>query len=91
MQPIVWAEDGCIRFLANRMVNDLYEFARPRGMGLNEMAAGDYTADERMQFAQLIGYSVSGYGGLSYVSDESANKADAIAAALPPAPSTEGA
>lgn len=90
MQPIVWAKDGCIRFLANRMVNDLYEFACPRGMGLNEMAAGDYTQEERMQFAQLIGYSVSGYGGLSYVSDESRDKADAIADALPPAPSTEG-
>ena len=82
MQPIELAQDGVIRFKTNRMVNDLYEFSVARGFGLNEMARRDYTPDERMQFAQLIGYSVSGYGGLSYVSDESANKADAIAAAI---------
>ena len=82
MQPICIASDGVIRFKQNRMVNDLYEFSQPRGFGLNEMARRDYTQEERMQFAQLIGYSVSGYGGLSYASLESAEKADAIAASL---------
>ena len=82
MQPICIASDGVIRFKQNRMVNDVYEFSQPRGFGLNEMARRDYTQEERMQFAQLIGYSVSGYGGLSYASPESAEKADAIADSL---------
>lgn len=79
MQPICVASDGIVRFNKNRMVNDLYEFSQPRGFGLNEMARRDYTQEERMQFAQLIGYSVSGYGSLSYASPESVEKADAIA------------
>lgn len=82
MQPICIASDGVIRFKQNRMVNDVYEFSQKRGLGLNEMAHGDYTQEERMQFAQLIGYSVSGYGGLSYASHESTEKADAVSDAL---------
>jgi hypothetical protein len=35
-----------------------------------------------MQLAQLIGYSVSGYGDLSYASDESVARADTIARKL---------
>ena len=82
MQPICITSDGVIRFKQNRMVNDVYEFSQLRGFGLSEMARRDYTQEERMQFAQLIGYSVSGYGGLSYASPESVKKADAIADSL---------
>jgi hypothetical protein len=47
-----------------------------------ERGAMDFDADERMQLAQLIGYSVSGYGDLSYASRESVERADEIADAL---------
>ncbi len=76
MQQIHLDSLGVARFTKNRIVDDLLEFAAPRGFGLNEIAAGDYSDDEHMQMAQLIGYSVSGYGELSYVSDDSFNYAN---------------
>lgn len=75
MQPIHLDSLGVARFTKNRIVDDLLEFAASRGFGLNEIAAGDYSDYEHMQMAQLIGYSLSGYGELSYVSDESFNSA----------------
>lgn len=82
MQPVVVAQDKCHRFLENKMVNHLYEWARDRGMGLNEMAVMGFSDEDRMQFAQLIGYSVSGYGELGYVSDKSYEEAARRSAAL---------
>lgn len=79
MQPLR-VEGSTIRFVRNRIVDDLYEFAAERGFGLNEIAVkaalGNYTKEEQMQFAQLLGYSLSGYGTLSYVSNESWEEAD---------------
>ena len=37
-----------------------------------------FTNAERMQLAQLLGYSVSGYGDLSYASEQSVRTADAM-------------
>lgn len=90
MQPVVLAADGCVRFRENRIVTMLLErsseHGREYGYTLNDVAMdaanGRYTADEQMQLAQLIGYSVSGYGDLSYASRESVAKADAAAEAL---------
>ena len=82
MQPIQIDEQGVVRFAKNRIVDDLLEFATARRFSLNQIATGDYSDDERMQLAQLIGYSVSGYGDLSYASEESIQKADAIAEEL---------
>jgi len=82
MQPVVIAEDGKIRFKENRIVSAFYEKSRASGFGLNEAALGDFTPEEHMQLAQLIGYSVDGYGTLSYVSDESYEEADKRAAAI---------
>ena len=79
MQPIHLDSRGVARFTKNRIVDDLLEFATSHGFGLNEIAAGDYSDDERMQMAQIIGYSVGGYGELSYVSDESFTYANAKA------------
>lgn len=71
IQPLANDAQGVMRFKANRIVRDLLDFAQPRGLGLNEMAMRDYSDDDRQQFAQLIGYSLDGYGELrSYVSDE---------------------
>lgn len=46
---------------------------------MNALTQMDFTDDDREQFAQLIGYSLSGYGDLSYVSNESFEVAFAIA------------
>ena len=62
LQPI---KNG--RFIPNRIVEKLLEAAP---IGLNEIACMDFTDGEREQFAQLIGYSLSGFSELSYVSDE---------------------
>ncbi|MNI44260.1 hypothetical protein D3C73_986290 [compost metagenome] len=75
MQPVGVDKNGHHRFLENRIVRDMLDFASPRGMDLNDIAVracrGQYNQAEQRQFAQLIGYSVSGYSELSYVNDAS--------------------
>lgn len=75
-QPLYVNEEGTIRFVPNKIVEDLLDFATPLGFDMNHIAKqaigyGKYTPEEQMQFAQLIGYSLSGYGELSYVTDDS--------------------
>ena len=55
------------RFIPNRIVEKLLETST---LDLNDIARMDFNHQERMQLAQLIGYSVSGFGTLSYVDDE---------------------
>jgi hypothetical protein len=63
-QPIVFDEHGVARFMANPIVRWLLDTGP---IDLNAIAMRrDFTLDDRRQFAQLIGYSVSGYGDLSY-------------------------
>jgi hypothetical protein len=76
MQPILLDDNGTPRFMRNAIVEHLAQDK------LNELAKMGFCSEDRMQLAQLIGYSVSGYGELSYVCSESANEADKIAAAL---------
>lgn len=80
MQPLHTTEKGTLRFISNRIVRDLYDFSLEKGFGLNEIAIaaadGKYSKEEQMQFAQLIGYSLSGYASLSYVTDESYDEAE---------------
>lgn len=84
MQPLCWDNGGVLRFMENRIVRDLLDLATyEKIMDLNtiaiDAAKGRYTKAEQRQFAQLIGYSVSGYGDLTqYVSTEQAKKADSI-------------
>ncbi|MNH65307.1 hypothetical protein D3C73_173140 [compost metagenome] len=82
MQPVGVDAHGVHRFLENRIVRDLLDFAQPRGYGLNEIACGHYSPAEHRQVAQLIGYSVDGYGTLSYVNDESYERAHERSEAL---------
>jgi hypothetical protein len=56
------------RFVPNKIVNWMLSQIPD---GLNTIARMDFTNEEHMQLAQLIGYTTSGYGSLSYVSDES--------------------
>lgn len=79
IQPVYRDEQGVVRFRANAVVSFLYQWASARGMGLNELALMPFDAADREQFAQLIGYSVSGFGDLSYVSDETYARATAAA------------
>ena len=68
MQPIEDA-GGFLRFKANAIVQHL--LSTHLSCDLNKLSRMDFTDEDRMQFAQLIGYSVGGYADLSYVSDES--------------------
>ena len=74
MQPIEY--DGEVfRFKANKIVRFLLD-AGPFDM--NMLSLMPFSEEDQEQFAQLIGYSVGGFGELSYVSDESTEKADSI-------------
>jgi hypothetical protein len=79
MQPIVLDCDGVARFRGNRIVRFLLDYG---GIDLNQIARADFTRADRQQFAQLIGYSVSGYGDLSYADSAVVNCADGIATRL---------
>ncbi|MCY1344551.1 hypothetical protein D9M68_19280 [compost metagenome] len=79
IQPVYLDANGHIRFLENRIVRDLLDFASGYRYDLNWIACQGYTAEEHRQFAQLIGYSVSGYGDLSYVDRRACDRADHLA------------
>lgn len=63
LQPLEWV-NGVIRFKKNRIVDFLLDEYKP---GLNRLAEQGFSNEEFEQFAQLIGYSVDGFGTLSYV------------------------
>jgi hypothetical protein len=67
MQPVVVSKDGVHRFKENKIVRFLLD-AGPFDM--NKLACMTFPREDREQFAQLIGYSVSGFGELDYVSDD---------------------
>ena len=77
IQQLATDESGVLRFRANAIVRHLLD-AGPFDM--NDIAVGDFSNEDHEQFAQLIGYSLSGFGDLSYVSDETYNAADAMSA-----------
>lgn len=67
MQPLV-AKNETLRFKQNAIINYLFESGK---MDLNAIACMPFDAEDRMQLAQLLGYSLSGYGDLSFVTNES--------------------
>jgi hypothetical protein len=83
MQPIQFDARGVVRFRANAIVRWMLDMG---GMGakfdLNAIAVGNFSREDAMQLAQLLGYSVSGYGDLPYASKKSVRTADDIAAGL---------
>lgn len=80
MQPIEKDDQGVVRFRENKIVGFLLD-AGPFDM--NQIAKMPFSVEDRRQFAQLIGYSVCGYGELSYAEDHpSVAEADAVAEQL---------
>ena len=73
MQAVQWDGRGVIRFRANPIVRYLLDAASAKGIDLNHLAhvseANGWTNEDWEHFAQLHGYSVDGWGTLSYVTD----------------------
>lgn len=75
MQPLVW--DGTIiRFKRNPIVKYILDNG---SIDLNMIAHLDFKREDQEQFAQLIGYSVSAFGDLSYARKTIVAKADKLA------------
>lgn len=79
MQPLRIDQFGTLRFKANPIIQHLLDVAGIIGVDMNTIAMQEFEAEDQMQFAQLIGYSLSGYGELSYVTDESYERASTTA------------
>jgi hypothetical protein len=71
-QPLV-RKDGVVRFKENAIVRYLLDAGK---ISMNDLAVMPFDRDDRNQFAQLIGYSLCGYGDLSYVSDKAYKRAE---------------
>jgi hypothetical protein len=68
IQPTYKDNNGIIRFQGNEIVRYLLDNG---GIDLNHLARQKgFSREDWVQFAQLIGYSVSGWSDLSYVTDQ---------------------
>lgn len=79
MQPL-YRDADVVRFKENKIVRFLLD-AGP--FDLNQLARMPFDAEDHEQLAQLIGYSVSGFGELSYASDKAIEAADKLAEDVP--------
>ena len=71
IQPLI-SDTECVRFKSNALVCALLEHGRATGFSLNELSIKfpwAEHADDWKQLSQLIGYSLKGYGELTYVTD----------------------
>jgi hypothetical protein len=75
MQPIILDESGIPRFKVNAIVRYLLDFGTTN---MNKLACMPFSVEDRVQFAQLIGYSVSGFSELSYVPDNVVHESEMI-------------
>jgi hypothetical protein len=66
IQPLEIDSGGVLRFKRNAIVDHVLDAAKRGGVDLNSIACGNFSQDDRNQFAQLIGYSVCGFAELSY-------------------------
>ena len=77
MQPVCLDRHGVVRFKPNAIVKYLLDHG---SLDLNDIgracAENGISQSDQEQFAQLIGYSVSGFGELSYVSKKTWRKAE---------------
>ena len=75
IQPLYKDKQGTVRFKANAIVQHLLDHG---GIDMNKLAVMDFSVNDREQFAQLIGYSLAGFGELGYVTDETYMAADSM-------------
>lgn len=75
IQPLEKDADGTLRFKGNAIVQHLLDHGM---ITLNDLAVLEFSQEDREQFAQLIGYSLGGFGELSYVTDETYSAAKRI-------------
>jgi hypothetical protein len=81
IQPLANDAKDVLRFKENAIVRHLLD-THP-ACDMNKLATLDFSDDDRQQFAQLIGYSLDGYGSLaSYVSDDAYTAAAHMAEGL---------
>lgn len=76
IQPVEKDDDGFLRFKQNAIVRYLLDNGP---FDLNHLAVQRFSDEDREQFAQLIGYSLSGFSELDYVSDEAYEAATLMA------------
>jgi len=79
IQPLQYDDEGVLRFRANAIVRHLVDWGREHGHGLNEIAMMEFSNQDWQQLAQLIGYSLDGYGDLSYVDEATYEEARKMA------------
>ena len=83
IQPLIVDHAGVVRFKENVLVSYLLDVASTgQKCDMNTLALIPATRDDRQHFAQLIGYSVSGYGDLSYHDRAICQAMDGAAATL---------
>jgi len=75
IQPLELDENKVLRFKENKIVSFLLDNG-PYNM--DYLARKEFSQGDREQFAQLIGYSHSGAGDLSYMSDKVLNTSEAM-------------
>lgn len=76
IQPLEPDKHKMLRFKSNAIVRHLLDNGK---IDMNALAMMEFSKDDRQQFAQLIGYSLSGYSELSYVDDDAYGAAEAMA------------
>jgi hypothetical protein len=72
IQPLESDSNGVLRFKENAIVSFLLGNS-PYHM--NQLATMPFSDEDREQFAQLIGYSLCGFGDLDYTSDATYDEA----------------
>lgn len=88
-------ENAIIRYIVDHAADVVHpgapridpETGKPFHQGkldLGKLAMLDFPQEDREQFAQLMGYAISGYHELDYVSDESAAQASVLAEQVVP-------
>jgi hypothetical protein len=79
MQPLEDDGRGVIRFKRNEIVKFLIEKG---SIDLNKLACEHFKAEDREQFAQLLGYSLESFCDLSYASETTKQAASEAAKQL---------
>jgi hypothetical protein len=79
-----WTRDDFHRAEQGQLLFSTEQAALIRERVAGKLMTLDFPQEDREQFAQLMGYSISGYHELSYVSDESCAQASVLAEQVEP-------